>query len=150
MRPSSGVKFCADSTADCDGGRRNRAETASGRRRRAERSGRTETEGADGGQRRLEDGGDGGQTETAGGHGREAATVPPCRQSRQKRPSSCLELWKFLSPQLEIVQISPTAGDYQRVCLSLSLAFCLSVCISLSLIVCLRVWQSVFESVVCL
>ena len=50
-------------------------------------------------------------------------------------------------PQLEIVQISPTAGDYQRVCLSLSLAFRLSltlaVCISLSLIVCLRVRQSV-------
>ena len=50
-------------------------------------------------------------------------------------------------PQLEIVQISPTAGYYQRVCLSLSLAFRLSltlaVCISLSLIVCLRVRQSV-------
>ena len=46
-------------------------------------------------------------------------------------------------PQLEIVQISPTAGDYQRVCLSLSLAFRLSVCIYLRLIVCLRVRQSV-------
>ena len=50
-------------------------------------------------------------------------------------------------PQLEIVQISPTAGDYRCVCLSLSLAFRLSltlaVCISLSLIVCLRVRQSV-------
>ena len=29
-------------------------------------------------------------------------------------------------PQLEIVQISPTAGDYRCVCLSLSLAFRLS------------------------
>ena len=46
-------------------------------------------------------------------------------------------------PQLEIVQISSTAGDYQCVCLSLSLAFRLSLCISLSLIVCLRVRQSV-------
>ena len=40
-------------------------------------------------------------------------------------------------PQLEIVQISPTAGDYRCVCLSLSLAFRLSltlaVCISSSL-----------------
>ena len=46
-------------------------------------------------------------------------------------------------PQLEIVQISPTAGDYRCMCLSLSLAFRLSLCISLSLIVCLRVRQSV-------
>ena len=41
-------------------------------------------------------------------------------------------------PQLEIIQISPTAGDYRCMCLSSSLAFRLSLTLAVCISLCLK------------